>query len=304
MKLKILYIIGFASLMACQNQQNNTEVVQKNEVKPDIEEILEKPQDPDKFESTYTTKVTTAISSNNFVSIDKLQDDKIKNIEENSNVTIKPEVGTEMNGNHIYYYMKERTFMTAQSYLCTQCPNTHLSHATAFVIHEDGILLTNYHVIDKKEEMNSSAIFVSDYKGNIYNVIEILAASQSNDLAIIKIDTKGKKLKYIPFANEELLGEDIYLMGHPFGQNYYMSKGIIARKYINERDNEPRLAVTAEFGQGSSGGPFVNTKGELVAMVAGTYSNYTMNSKEHGYLQMITKEVIPVSSIWKYVAKE
>ena len=128
-----------------------------NEVKPDIEEILEKPQDPDKFESTYTTKVTTAISSNNFVSIDKLQDDKIKNIEENSNVTIKPEVGTEMNGNHIYYYMKERTFMTAQSYLCTQCPNTHLSHATAFVIHEDGILLTNYHVIDKKEEMNSSA---------------------------------------------------------------------------------------------------------------------------------------------------
>jgi S1-C subfamily serine protease len=236
--------------------------------------------------------------------MDILQSQKIKNIEENSNITIKEEQGANMNGNQMYYYLKERTFVVGSPYLCTNCPETHLSNATAYSITDNGIILTNYHVIDKNESMDTSAIFVSDSDGNIYNVTEVLSASQGNDLAILKIDTKGKKLKYIPFAKEELLGEDIYLMGHPFGQNYYMSKGIIARKYINDRDNEPRLAVTAEFGQGSSGGPFVNTKGELVAMVAGTYSNYTMNSKEHGYLQMITKEVIPVSSIWKYVKKQ
>jgi S1-C subfamily serine protease len=295
---KALILLSLFSIIACKS--TSEEKIETINVAP----TLEKAKKVSIFNQTFTNKVTKEISSGNFIAMDILQSQKIKNIEENSNITIKEEQGANMNGNQMYYYLKERTFVVGSPYLCTNCPETHLSNATAYSITDNGIILTNYHVIDKNESMDTSAIFVSDSDGNIYNVTEVLSASQGNDLAILKIDTKGKKLKYIPFAKEELLGEDIYLMGHPFGQNYYMSKGIIARKYINDRDNEPRLAVTAEFGQGSSGGPFVNTKGELVAMVAGTYSNYTMNSKEHGYLQMITKEVIPVSSIWKYVKKQ
>jgi S1-C subfamily serine protease len=295
---KALILLSLFSIIACKS--TSEEKIETINVAP----TLEKAKKVSIFNQTFTNKVTKEISSGNFIAMDILQSQKIKNIEENSNITIKEEHGANMNGNQMYYYLKERTFVVGSPYLCTNCPETHLSNATAYSITDNGIILTNYHVIDKNESMDTSAIFVSDSDGNIYNVTEVLSASQGNDLAILKIDTKGKKLKYIPFAKEELLGEDIYLMGHPFGQNYYMSKGIIARKYINDRDNEPRLAVTAEFGQGSSGGPFVNTKGELVAMVAGTYSNYTMNSKEHGYLQMITKEVIPVSSIWKYVKKQ
>jgi len=297
-----IIFISIATLASCNNVSENKAVENTiNETK--FTPQLATAKKVSVFNQTFTDKVSKEIASGNFVAMEILQSQKIKNIEENSNVQITKEQGTEMNGNQIYFYLKERTFVVGSPFLCTNCPETHLSNATAYSITDDGIILTNYHVIDKNESMNTSAIFVSDSEGNIYNVTEVLSASQGNDLAILKIDTKGKKLKYIPFAEEELLGEDIYLMGHPFDQNYYMSKGIIARKYINDRDNEPRLAVTAEFGQGSSGGPFVNTKGELVAMVAGTYSNYTMNSKEHGYLQMITKEVIPVSTMWKYVKK-
>jgi S1-C subfamily serine protease len=301
---KTIIFITIATITSCNNFTNYKTVKNNKKTENRFIPQLEKAKKVSVFDKSFTDKVTKAISEGHFVSMEILQSQKIKNIEENSNIIIKQEQGNKMNGNQIYYYLKERSFVVGSPYLCNNCPETHLSNATAYSITDDGILLTNYHVIDKDESMATSAIFVSDAKGNIYNVIEILAASQGNDLAIIKIDTKGKKLKYIPFAKEELLGEDIYLMGHPFGQNYYMSKGIIARKYINDRDNEPRLAVTAEFGQGSSGGPFVNTKGELVAMVAGTYSNYTMNSKEHGYLQMITKEVIPVSTIWNYVKRQ
>ena len=298
---KALILLSLVSIIACNS---TTEEKIENTDNSRTIPLLEKAKKVSVFDRTFTNKVTKEISDGNFVPMDVLQSQKIKNIEENSNVLIKKENGTEMNGNQMYYYLKERTFVVGSPYLCKNCPETHLSNATAYAITDDGIILTNYHVIDKNESMDTSAIFVSDSEGNVYNVTEVLAASQGNDLAILRINTKGKKLKYIPFAEEELLGEDIYLMGHPFGQNYYMSKGIIARKYINDRDNEPRLAVTAEFGQGSSGGPFVNTRGELVAMVAGTYSNYTMNSKEHGYLQMITKEVIPVSSMWKFVKKQ
>ena len=299
MKLQSLYFSLIITISSCSNEVVKQDITEQEVVK----EVYSDPQNKN-FMNTFTKKANTILSNNEATSYSHLQDRIIENIEENSEIVIMQESGSEMTGNQIYHYLEERTYVTGTSFLCDRCPDTHLSHATAFAISNDGIFMTNYHVVESKEGQDASAIFISDSKGNIYNVIDILAASQSNDLAIIKVDTKGVKLKYIPFAKEELLGEDIYLMGHPFAQYYYMSKGIIARKYINDRDNEPRLAVTAEFGQGSSGGPFVNTKGELVAMVTGTYSNYTMNDPKHGYLQMLTKEVIPVSTMWNYVKKE
>jgi len=146
--------------------------------------------------------------------------------------------------------------------------------------------------------MDKIAVFVSDKDGHVYPVTEVLSSSQANDLAILKIDTKGKKLKALPFAEQELMGEDIYMMGHPFRNTYFMSKGIVARKYISERDMEPRLGVTVDYGQGASGGPIVNLHGQVVAMVSSTYIE---RANGNGPVQMVIKEAIPVSTFWKYV---
>ena len=256
-----------------------------------------------KFIDAVTKKAQKFIGSNHYTPFDTLQIQKLDRIEENSEVVISNFQSGKKTGNQMYYHLRESTMLIGSSYLCNQCPNTHLSNASGFVIHEDGVIVTNYHVIEVKEQMNISAIFASDHEGNVYPVAKILSASQSNDIAILQLDTNGKKLRALPLAKEELIGEDVFMMGHPFSNNFFMTKGIIARKYISERSGEPKIAITADFGQGASGGPVVNEYGQIVGIVSATYMLYTNGSKEHGDLQMVTKEVVPVSALNNYVKR-
>ena len=298
MQVKIFTLLSLIILISCSNGKNSN---QSQEVKNSAENssaiIEDKPQYSSKFISEFTNTANELLSAKKFVSFDKLQQQKLKNIEESSNVEVSREMPAKMTGNELYFYLKERTLVIGTAYK-GQYDSYYLTPATAFVINEDGIIATNYHVIEVRKDMDKLAIFVSDKDGHVYPVTEVLSSSQANDLAILKVDTKGKKLKALPFAEQELMGEDIYMMGHPFRNTYFMSKGIVARKYISERDMEPRLGVTVDYGQGASGGPIVNLHGQVVAMVSSTYIE---RANGNGPVQMVIKEAIPVSTFWKYV---
>ena len=307
---KIFILIVFVGFFSCSKKDGTAEGRPdiKNEVNTEqssqSSKIMEdKPIKSSRFINDFTQKVSSLLSENKYVSFDELQGQKLKNIEENSNVIVSSNTPEKMNGNQLYFYLKERTLVVGKAF-DGPYDATALSMASAYVIHEDGIILTNYHVIEVVEKMNSKAIFVSDKDGNVYTVIEILSSSQTNDLAVLKIDTAGKKLKAIPFAETEYVGETIFMMGHPFDNLFYMEEGIIANKYISERDDAVKISITAEFGQGASGGPVVNENGQLVGMVSGTMMHYTNRSREHGDLQMIVKEVIPVSVINEYIKRK
>jgi S1-C subfamily serine protease len=305
MHIKKIVFLSLLTLISCsennkENNKGNQIVTVKNTTEHNSVIIEDKPQYSSQFINNFTKKVSELISKNEFVSFSRLQQQKLKNIEENSNAkvsSIKPE---KMSGNELYFYLKERNLVVGSAYK-GQFESIYLSLASAYVINEDGIIATNYHVIDVRKDMNTITVFVSDKDGNIYPVTEVLSSSQTNDMAILKIDTKGKKLKALPFAKEELMGEDIYMMGHPFNNTYFMSKGIIARKYISERDMEPRIGVTVDYGQGASGGSIVNRNGQLVAMVSSTYLERVNGS---GPVQMVIKEAIPISTLWNYVKQK
>jgi len=291
--LKNIFIVFSLTIVSCQTvskeASSNNDVISEGKV-----------EKRSVFTSAITKKVEKIIASRNFTSFNELQMQKLDRIEENSEVVLKESETLKLSGNQVYYHLKERTMFIGSSFLCKQCPSIHLNNATGFVVHEDGVIVTNYHVIEVKDDIDVSGIFVSDHEGNVYPVTKILSASQSNDIAILKIDTKGKKLKHLALAKEELMGEDVYMMGHPFSNNFFMSKGITARKYVSERSNEPRIAITAEFGQGASGGPVVNQSGEIIGVVSATYMHYTNGSKKYGDLQLVVKEAIPVSVLHEY----
>jgi S1-C subfamily serine protease len=307
---KIAALILFISIVSCKQ---NTEAVQEKQNTPQelyteqsvsTTPILEdKPIKNSKFTNDFTQKASALLSKNKFVPFDVLQGQKLKNIEENSNIIVSSNTPTKMNGNQIYFYLKERTLAIGRAY---DAPygGIALSMASGYVIHEDGVIVTNYHVIEVMKNMKSKALFVSDAASNVYPITGILSSSQTNDLAILKIDTKGEKIKSIPFAAEELVGENIYMMGHPFNNYFYMENGIIANKYISDRDDGVKIAITAEFGQGASGGPVVNENGQLVGMVSATMMEYVNGSREHGALQFIVKEVVPVSVISDYIKRD
>lgn len=297
-KLFAVCCFGFLLFFNCKEgvevkNKESQPVANRNDI------VETKPIHDSKLISNSTKKVQELILKNDFTPFLVLQQQKLDRIEENSEVVVDELIPDAMTGNQLYHYLKERTMYIGSSYLCERCPNIHLMNASGYVINEEGVIATNYHVIEVKDDVNISGIFATDYEGNVYPVTQILAASQANDLAILKIDTKGKKVKHIPFAKTELIGEDIFMMGHPYNNLYFMSKGIIARKYISERDDETKVAVTCEFGQGASGGPIVNTNGQLVAMVSGVHPHHA--SGNHGPTLMVTREAVPVSVIKNYV---
>jgi len=298
LKTTFLFVIILV-LISCSNKTNKSNSVSQNSEKA-ITELH--PQHSSKFIADATKKVQQLISENNYTSFNNLQSQKLDRIEENSEVLVDVSTPAKMNGNQMYSYLKERTLLVGGSYLCNHCPNIHLNNASGFVISEDGVIATNYHVIEVKENMDISGLFATDHEGNVYPITKILAASQSNDLAILQVNTGGKKLKALPLAEEELMGSDIYLMGNPFSNTFLMTKGIIGRKFISERDGEVKIAVTAEFGPGASGGPIVNENGQIVGMVSAIEMKFA-NGSPQGGVQMILKEAIPVSVLNKYVKR-
>ncbi|UMB52505.1 serine protease [Lutibacter sp. A64] len=292
----LLILITFSCKNNNQKHQNKTSEIATTEVIKEVNVLKS---------STYITNVTkkvqNLIGENNFTHFNQLQMQKLDRIEENSEVIVNTSTPILKNGNQMYYHLKESTLYIGSSYLCDRCPEIHLNNASGFVIHEEGVIVTNYHVIEVKDNINVSAIFAADSNGNVYPVSKILAASQSNDLAILQLDTKGTKLKALPMAEEESMGETIYMMGHPYNNLFFMTKGIVSRKYLSERDSEVKIAVTTEFGQGASGGPIVNEHGQVVAMVAGVQPHNA--SGNQGPTLMVSREAIPVSVLNKYIRK-
>ena len=143
------------------------------------------------------------------------------------------------------------------------------SFSTAFVIHADGILSTSAHVFDHEEV--DDAVVVMDVQGTIYPVLEILAANRAADTCLFRIGKKG--LKPLPLKISALPGTAIRVIGHPGDSFYFFSAGHIANY---ERDDLGSLwmNVTADFGQGSSGGPTMDEAGNIVGQVSRTFTLY------------------------------
>lgn len=304
MKIKCFYgVLAILTLLNCGGVNNNTfdscinnncSIIKSTEY-----------QDSSEFVDDIRNKVSQLLVERKYTSFETLQIQKLNRIERNSEVLLAniSKRSSLKTGNEIYNHLKECTMFIGISYLCDKCPKIHLNKATGFVIHEDGVIVTNYHVIDAKRKVKASAIFAANHKGDVYPVSHILSTSKLNDLAILQLDTKGEKLKPLELAEEELMGEEVFVMGHPFDNIFFMTNGVVANKYRNSQ-SMPKIAITADFGQGASGGAVVNKYGEVIGVVSTTYTRYSNNSKTYGNIQMVVKEIVPVSVLNGYVNKD
>ena len=139
--------------------------------------------------------------------------------------------------------------------------------STAFVVHEDGILSTSAHVFDHDD--HDDAVVVMDVSGRVHPVVEILAADRQADTCLFRIGTKG--LKPLPLGPEAFPGSPIRVMGHPGDSFFFFSAGHIAN-YEHDEEGLLWMNVTADFGQGSSGGPVMDEAGNVVGQVSRTYT--------------------------------
>lgn len=142
---------------------------------------------------------------------------------------------------------------------------------SGFVIHPDGYVVTNNHVIAGEHRI-SVTVFKqenSEFKRENYNNVRIVANSAELDLALLKIESdEGGLFEVVPLAaldNALREGQTVFAVGSPLGLDRTVSEGIIsvANRVIGGR---LYIQTTTQINPGNSGGPLFNLKGEVVGV--------------------------------------
>ncbi len=139
---------------------------------------------------------------------------------------------------------------------------------TGFICQEDGLILTNHHVIEKVEEGGE---IVVDLGTKRYQA-KLIATDPYVDLAFLKIDTRGEKLPTLSFAPEVKKGELVASMGNPTGFKNVMNIGDLSALYqVSPPEwndpSPPFHIVNSAVNKGNSGGASVNIKGEMLGQL-------------------------------------
>ena len=152
-----------------------------------------------------------------------------------------------------------------------QSPDNHvkIDIGSGIIIDENGYIVTNYHVVHGASAGNIEVILSN---GEKYGA-EIIGTDPKTDLAVIKID--GKDLQKADFGDVSniCVGDWVIAIGSPFNYQQTVSAGIISaigRKHVNPNSSpfayEDFIQTDASVNPGSSGGPLVNLRGEIIGV--------------------------------------
>jgi len=136
---------------------------------------------------------------------------------------------------------------------------------TGFIISEDGLIITNSHVVDKADVIN---IQLAESDEKVYPA-EVIGKDPKTDIALIKIKTNSKLPTVKLGVSARLqVGEWVAAFGNPYGHGHSMTKGIVSAigRDLNSLNLFPFIQTDASINPGNSGGPLVNVKGEVIGV--------------------------------------
>jgi len=143
-----------------------------------------------------------------------------------------------------------------------------VSQGSGFILTSNGLAGSNYHVI--KEAFQAVAKCCN---GRIFDVQTIEGADLGKDLVVFRLKERGSAIEPqgLPFvtlgsSNDLTVGEKVFAVGSPQGLENTLSDGILSA--VREYDSVRYLQITAPISPGSSGGPILNAKGELIGVAS------------------------------------
>jgi len=140
---------------------------------------------------------------------------------------------------------------------------------SGFIVDANGMILTNYHVVDGAQKLS---VTLSD--GQKYDA-KIIGSDQKSDIALIKIEA-GHNLPAAPLGDSDQLevGEWVMAIGNPFGLDHTVTSGIVSAKgrNIGQGPYDDFIQTDASINPGNSGGPLINLRGEVVGINSAIFS--------------------------------
>jgi len=170
-----------------------------------------------------------------------------------------------------YYNQIKNSYIDISQWPNISIPTKPLQgHGSSFAINNQGIFVTNQHVIEKCEKI------IVNYQ-NRQAIGNIVGISKNDDLAII--ETGKNTPSYLTLSQKPAVqGDEISVGGYPIFGYFTYSDGIISAIPISGA-----IQLSAQISSGNSGGPLTNTSGALLGVIVGTipsgkYDNIAVGS--------------------------
>lgn len=136
------------------------------------------------------------------------------------------------------------------------------------IISADGLVVTNFHVIEGVSE-----IIVTTNSNSKYPAV-VLGADPERDIALLRIESTRKDFPVLSFANSDhaSVGQIVFAVGNPFGLSGTVTQGIISARDRHLSDSRmDYLQTDTVINPGNSGGPLVNIHGQIVGVNVAIY---------------------------------
>ena len=157
---------------------------------------------------------------------------------------------------------------------------------TGIVLNEKGLILTNDHVVSGA---SSIQIGVGTGSAKVTREAKLVGEEANSDLALIQVDPSGLGLKALKLGSPSSLqvGDQVYAIGNPYGLEETFTRGIVSA--LNREIQAPdgtkiagAIQTDAALNPGNSGGPLLNTAGEVVGVNSQIASAQTGASGQSG----------------------
>jgi serine protease Do len=141
---------------------------------------------------------------------------------------------------------------------------------SGFIISPDGYVLTNYHVVADAGEVK---VKLGDRREFVAKVV---GSDQQYDVALLKIEAKNLPTVRVGDSNTLKPGQWVVAIGSPFGLDHSVTAGVVSAvgRSTGGQDQRyvPFIQTDVAINQGNSGGPLLNTRGEVVGINSQIFS--------------------------------
>ena len=150
-------------------------------------------------------------------------------------------------------------------------PGGGTSFGSGFLISADGYVLTNHHVIDGASEVIVHLMDRRELKA------KVIGSDPNSDIAVLKVDASNLPVLRLGDSRNLKPGQWVLAIGSPFGFDHSVTAGVVsglgrpsldsAQRYV------PFIQTDVAINRGNSGGPLLNTSGDVVGINSQIFSN-------------------------------
>ncbi len=134
-----------------------------------------------------------------------------------------------------------------------------MRYGSGFAISGNGLIVTSFHVV-----RNASSLKVLVGK-KLYPVQGLVSMDKEHDFAVLKADVPDLPAVRFGSVQDVMNGDPVFVMSNPGGEEVVLTEGVV--KGIIKFGRKKRMfQVTAAFSEGSSGGPVLNARGEVIGI--------------------------------------